>query len=448
MPTATIEWSGVPGSLGYLFEYKEQTSSVWITPTTPANPTLNLSYPLDIDSDIIYDFRISSNCADGTTKYAFGTLFYEGTPTYGWIGGDYICEQDSPFNLVNTYTGFSSPQSIYWDNTTGLYYVVDVDDVLGNVWAFDPDTITGFSSATHITGANAPVNMLVGSNAFDSVNRKIWTAGETTGGARVLDLASNTWTFLPYGSNGAGGTGTRSPIVLSSSAAYCFSTSPNTIEVFDLVSLAPVTTITKSSIPSSGTYMAQAYGVTFVGAEAWVWAGQRVNGNIAIYDSAFTTLLGTITLPGILTPGSPWSPNPSYYWQSHMYDAVTNRWYVSDTGSNQIIIINTLTKAIVNQISITNLRGKDHASASFFKNELNGEVYAAVRCENTTGDGTLNTKLYRIDDTGVTYVYPNESVTFLRLREGTNEAFGVNPNLVQWQGGAWATDGLVFKYNL
>lgn len=448
MPTGIIHWSGLPGSLGYLVEYKEQASSTWITPTSPANPTLNLEYPIDIDADTIYDFRISSLCPNGTFKYGYGTLYYPGTPSFGWIGGDYVCEQDSPFDLIDTYTGFSSPQSIYWDNTTGFFYVVDVDDVQGNVWAFDPDTITGFGSANHIVGANAPINMLVTSNAYDPANRRIWTTGDNTGGARILDMATNTWTFLPYGSNGSGGSGTRNPLILSSSAAYCFSSAPNTIEVFDLATLAPVTTIAKSGIPSSSTYMTQSYGVTFVGSEAWVWAGQRSNGNIAVYDSGFTTLITTISLPGISTPGGGWTPNPGLYWQSHMYDSATNRWYVSDTGSRQIIIINASTKAIINQISITNLRGKNFASASFFKNELSGEIYAGVRCENNAGDSTLNTKLYKINDTGITYVYPNESVAFLRLREGTNEAFGVQQNLVQWQGGAWATDGLVFKYNL
>ena len=75
--TAHLEWPAVPGSLGYLIEYKEQSSAVWLTPgppTNPANPTLNLSYDLEIMEDIIYDLRLSSQCSEGTTKYKFATL--------------------------------------------------------------------------------------------------------------------------------------------------------------------------------------------------------------------------------------------------------------------------------------------------------------------------------------------------------------------------------------
>lgn len=445
--TAHITWPAVPGSLGYLLEYKEQSSSVWITPT-PGNPTLNLFYDLDIDEGTTYDLRISSQCASGKSKYIFTTLFDPLTPTLAWVEDSFTCEQDNPFMLVDTYTGFSSPQGIFWDQTTGLFYVVDVDDAISNIWTFDPDTITGFVSANHITGPNAPVNITSASHAFDATRRRIWIAGDDSGGARVLDMATGTYTFLPYGTDGGGGTSRRSPIVLSSSTAYCFSASPDTIETFNLTTLAPISSIPKGTIPSSATFMTQAYGVTFVGSEAWVYAGQRSDGDIAVYDSTFTTLITTITVPGKAVPGSPWTPNPGFYWQSHFYDAANNRWYISDTGSNQIIILNSTTKAVINQITITNLRGRNHASASFFKNELTGEIFAGVRCENINGDPSTNNKLYKINDSGIIYIYPDEAVALFKLRTGTNEAFGVQQNLVKWQGGVWATDGLVFKYNV
>lgn len=447
--TAHIEWPGVPGSLGYLIEYKVQGDPTWLTPgppTDPANPTLNLFYDLQIDEGIIYDLRLSSQCPDGTFKYRYTTLFDALAPALGWMEDTYTCEQDSPFTLADTYTGFSSPQGIFWDEITQLFYVVDVDDALGNVWTFDPDTITGFASATHILGVNAPIGLFVASHAFDPVNRRIWTAGDDTGGARVLDMSSATWTLLVYGTDGSTGSSRRSPVVLSSSTAYCFSASPDTIETYDLATLAPISSIPKGGIPSSATFMTQSYGVTFVGSEAWVYAGSRGDGNIAVYDSTFTTLITTIVLPSISTPGAPWTPNPSLYWQSHFYDAVNNRWYVSDTGSSRIIILDTLTKGVLNNIVVSNKRGKSFAAGSFFKNELTGEIFASIQCVNAAAD-TANTKLYRISGDEITYIFPDESTTALKNRIGTNEGWGVQQNLVK-PTGAWATDGLVFKYTL
>lgn len=449
--TAHIEWPGVPGSLGYQIEYKEQSSAVWLTPgppTNPANPTLNLFYDLEIEEGIIYDLRLASICPDGVLKYRYTTLYDAASPTYGWIEDTFTCEQDVPFTLLDTYTGFSSPQGIFWDQTSSRFYVVDVDDINSNVYHFNPATFTGFSDIVYALGTNAPVGITSASHAHDAARRRIWISGDDSGGARVLDIASGNWTFLPYGTNAPGGAARRSPIVLSNDTAYCFCSLPDTIETFDLTTLASTGSILKSGIPSASTYMTDAYGVTFVGSEAWVWAGSRGNGSIAVYNNDFTSLITTITLPGIVPPGAPWSPNPGLFWQSHLYNEATNRWYVGDTGSNSIIVINTLTKAIVNNFTITNLRGKDHASTAFFKNELTGDIFAAVRCLNSAGDLTPNSKLYRIDDTGIVYTYPDESVAQLRLRAGTNEAFGVQQNLVKWQGGAWATDGQVFKYNL
>lgn len=450
----TLSWPGVPGALGYLVEIKEQSSSTWTTPgppLNPANPTLNLSYEVQVEEGITYDVRLSTLCAQGAIKYRYTTIFDPLSPSFGWIEDTYSCEQDTPFVLTNTYTGFSSPQGIFWDEPTGLFYVVDVDDVQGNVWTFDPDTITGFPSATHITGPNAPLNMYVTTHALDSTNRRIWTAGDDTGGARVLDIASGTWTFLSYGVNSSLGNSARNPVILSSSTAYCFSNNEGTssgIKTFDLSTITPTGTILFSSIPSQSTYLTQSYGVTFVGSEAWVWAGSRSNGNIAVYNNTFTSLLATITLPGIATPGSPWTPNPSFYWQSHFYDEINNRWYVGDTGSNQIIIIDTVAKTIIKQEIIINLRGRDHAATSFFRNELTGEIFASVACANFAGDPNTNNKLYRLTDSGIAYVYPDESTAALKLRLGTNEAFGVQQNLTKPQAGAWATDGLVFKYTL
>lgn len=56
------------GSLGTLIEYKEATSSVWITPDTPVNPTTLATYPLSLETGTDYNIRVSAVCS-GTPKY-------------------------------------------------------------------------------------------------------------------------------------------------------------------------------------------------------------------------------------------------------------------------------------------------------------------------------------------------------------------------------------------
>lgn len=72
MAIANITWGFVPGSLSTLVEYKEASSSVWIIPTTPTNPTITNSYSLTIDDNVIYDVRLTTNgitCGPKSTTF-------------------------------------------------------------------------------------------------------------------------------------------------------------------------------------------------------------------------------------------------------------------------------------------------------------------------------------------------------------------------------------------
>jgi len=57
---ATISWTPPPGSTGTLVEYKLASSSTWITPTTPNNPTLAATYPLTITDNQVYNVRLTN----------------------------------------------------------------------------------------------------------------------------------------------------------------------------------------------------------------------------------------------------------------------------------------------------------------------------------------------------------------------------------------------------
>lgn len=448
--TAHITWDPVAGSLGYLIEYKEMSSPTWLTPgppSNPANPTLNTFYDLIVTEGLVYNGRLTSKCASGRGNIRLFTIIpNDPTPTLIWEEDTFQCTQaGAAFSLDNTYTGFSSPQAIFWDDTSQRYYVVDADDALGNLWWFNPNTITGFGSANHIAGLTSDVNISV----HDDTNRRIIVAGDQTGGAYVLDIATNTFTTLPYGVNTTPGSGRRTPMVLSPTQLYCFCSSPNEIYIFNRISLSLTTTVNKTTIPSSGTYLVNGYSILFVGSEIWVPATARANGSIARYDSTFSTLIGTIILPGIATPVSPWTHSTSFLWQTNYYDAPNNRLYIADIGSNLIFTINTITRAIINTITITDRRGKAYAITSMFKNELDNKIYFSLHCVDDLTDNANNYKLYTIDVAGnFTYIFPDESASTLALRAGTNQLWGTNPGRVIWDSPntGWDTDGLILKY--
>lgn len=450
--TAHITWMPLAGTLGYTFEYKLKSSSTWITPgppSNPANPTLNTFYDLEVEEGEEYDGRLSSLCASGRIRYVFFDIIPpDPTPVLVWEEDTYQCTQTgSGLTLDDTFTGFSSPGGTMWDNTSGRFYVVDFDDVLGVFWWFDPDTITGFASANHISGS---ITTDINTFTFDVTNRRIIAAGDGTGGAKVLDIAAGSVVDLPYGTDTSPGTGRRAPIILSSNRIYAFCKSPDIIRTYNRSTLVFIQEILKSGVPSASTYMpsSEGYHAVAIGSEIWILAASRSASAVARYDSDFTTLNGTIALPGSnVATGSGFGGR---YWMNFYYNQDTNRLFIGDLGSQLLFVINTATNTVVNTVQITNMRGKDYGDFAFSKSEFDGSLYMQVRGVDTLSDGSPNFKLYKIDVvTGeLLFIYPDAQASNVSWRAGTNEQWGVAPGLVSWPSfpPGWDTDGLVLKY--
>lgn len=434
---AIINYTVAPGT-SYVITYKKSTDTAWIVP--PGNPT-NLS-PFTInglETDVVYDLRIQNNCGVISLQFVL-----TGEVETIWVEGDFICEQDEPFTLDDTYTGFSSPLAIFFDETSQRFYVADADDALGVFWWFDPNTIIGFPSATHIPGSiTQDINTVV----IDKVNRRIISAGDNSSGALVLNIATDTVSTLPYGTNvgGLGGNGRRAPLALSNTKLYAFSKFPDEfVRIYNRTSLAFETQIPFSSIPSQTTYINQGFGILFVGAEIWVYATARANGAVARYNSDFTTLNGTITLPGIATSIS------SQYWQNAYYDQTNNKVYIGDMGSKRLFVIDSTTGSIISNTPLIDFRGKPFCDFNIIKSDLDGMIYVQARGITALNDPSPNFKLYRVNSaTGqIEFMYPDTPGANLTLRTGTNEQWAIQPGLVVWSmpNTGYNTDGVVLKY--
>lgn len=430
--TAEINYTVLPG-VSYVISYKKASDSTWIIP--PNNPT-NVSPFLiaGLETEVLYDLKIQNNCGVASTQFTL-----TGVQTTIWIENTFTCEQSEPFNLDATYTGFSSPYGMMWDAPKQRFYVVDADAAGGHFWWFNPDTITGLASANYLTDTSySDINVW----AFDKQNRRIYAAGDQSSGMKVVDIANDTVTTLAYGTNVSPGSAVRAPIGLSPTTIYAFVKNAGVIRLYDRATLAFQSQITISSIPSASTYLTQGFSCMFVGSEIWVTAASRPNGNVARYNSDFTALNGTITLPGIATAFN------GNFWQGTLYDSDNNRVFIGDDGSKKVFVIDTATASIINTLSLANFRGKAYANFSLSKSELDGNIYLQGSGINSLADGSPNFKLYKIDPISgnVITMYPDQQAGVLVNRTGTNEQWGCQPGLTSWQGGSWSTDGLILKY--
>lgn len=429
---AEIHYTVLPG-VSYVITYKKTTDSTWIVP--PGNPTNTNPFIINgLETEVQYDLKIQNNCGIVTTQFTL-----TGEVETVWVEDTFICEQSEPFSIDATYTGFSSPYGMQWDSIKQRFYVVDADDMLGNFWWFNPNTITGFVSANHLSGSTTDINAW----AFDKVNRRIYATGDGSGGMKVLDIATDTVSTLAYGTNVSPGSGVRAPIGLTASTIYAFVKNEDKIRLYNRSTLAFLSEITISSIPSASTYLTQGFSLLFVGSEIWVTAAARANGNIARYNANFTALNGTITLPGIATAFT------GGYWQGSLYDAVNNKVYVADDGSKKVFVIDTTTASILHTISLNNFRGKAYSDFSITKNELDGNIYIQAKGVNSLGDVSPNYKLYKLNSTtgNIVSMYPDTQAAVLVNRTGTGEQWGNQPGLVSWSGTpGWNTDGLILKY--
>lgn len=77
MPTsiANISWIRPAGSTGTLIEYKPSSSTTWVQPTSPDNPTLATTYPLTIEDNVSYDVRLTNFGARCTPRATTFEIF-------------------------------------------------------------------------------------------------------------------------------------------------------------------------------------------------------------------------------------------------------------------------------------------------------------------------------------------------------------------------------------
>lgn len=451
MADVKLSWgSGATGQT-FTIEYKKTSNSTWIVAVTGISATTHTVTGLDTNTS--YDFRVIAKCI-GNCPSDPVTVTTTTSVTYIWIEDTFTCEQTDPLTIGDTYGGFSSPQGLYWDNSSGRFYVVDVDDIDGNLWYFNPATFTGISDRVYVTGSDLP-GQFTQSHDYSPSLRKVFIANQGTtgvsssGGVFVHRIASNTNNFI---SNGSNGSFARLFCKVIGDYLYVSNRFDNTLTLIDPVTETVIDTISVTSIPDNtgNIYFNNSYNILGVNGELWVCAGsyRGFNGNIARYNSDLSVFLGEIVIPSVTPPttGGGWSGG---YWQSQFFDKDKEKFYLCDTGSRLITIIDTSDNSIIEQIPVDNLQGKNYGTITWSLNNLTGELFATKTSMNNPSDPGI-TKFYVLDRDNYEYksIYLNQSTSGLALREGTGEFWAASTGAVGWTPTpGWDTDGQIFKYN-
>lgn len=444
-----VTWNPLAGATGYLVEYKANGDVNFTTPSDTPNPTLNTFYDLTLTPGVAYTVRLTSFISGKRCTPVLKQFTAAGTPviTLEWVTDDFTCEQEAAFTLQTTYTGFRSPVDIFWEDTLGKFIVVDFDDPNGLVYTFNPLAFTGYADRTVIAGT-AGGQTRIGAD-YDGDNRRVWYSGDQTSGVKVVDIVGNNTTSLPFGTNG---NFTRMIVKILGTNVYCASRatsgSPTDILIFDKNNpLNPPITKTNASIPNGSSYFSDAFTMTKVGNEIWVGAAQRANGDIGRYSLDLSNFYGTVVLPSkaIWVSGK--------YWQGHYFDEAKNKYYVNDSGSNNLYVIDTsneFSPTVVTTQHIGNRRDKAKAVYNFVKNEITDELYFSGNDQNdTSGSGAVSrTYLIDRDSFKFLYIYPNVVFGSLKHRLGTNELWGVTAGQLYTQNPAIPADGSILKFTV
>lgn len=412
-----ISFTPTPGSWGTLIEYRRSDSSTWITPSSPANPTTLISYLLTLEDGYTYYVRVSAYGGACTKKYTLLTINTGGPLT--WVADSVYCQQATPMTLVKSVTGFADPSNIMYDQITGRMYVVDWSAVTSgsNIYWFNPSTITTASDVNPVGG----LNVAALASEMDAANRKIYISGPDTSGLIVYDIATNTVSNIPFGTNGL-----YARISLKKFGNLVISADyiSAKVTIINATTLSIINSINYTSIPNYTQRFSNGVEIMRVNNEWWVWASQgsqygTPSSSIARYNDDFSVLIGTIALPGQVL----WTN--AAYWRSITH--IGNTLFVMDFGSSQLMTIDTNTLVVTVRHTFTNRQGKSATPVVVVQDPVTLELYVSGNFSNSANTDLSPIQItYKLD--GVTYVpdtiHPAFSYGTVLARQGLTDVIG------------------------
>lgn len=382
-----------------------------------------------VDEDgYILSSPLPSISVDETGTYIFkavndfcGAIYYQqfyinNTNLYEWVGDDGYCEQSTPLNLFDSVTGFADPYNIGYDSTSGNMYVVDASAITqgSNIYYFD---VSGLITAADVTPVGS-LNVAAIASVIDTTLRRIYITGPDTGGMVVYDIASDTVTNIAFGTDSLYA---RTALFQSGNDIVSLDDKSLLKTIVDATTLAITSSTPYSSIPDYELYFAGVPNVRGVGSDWWVLASQGAgfgppDSSIAVYNSDFSSLIGTIALPGQVL----WT-NLAYWRTSTIIGDIL---FVYDAGSNQLMTVNTTTQVVTQIHTFTNREGKTNSLLTVIQDAVTGDLYATgVWTDDANTDTSPIEVTYKLDPVTYepSYIYPGIIYGTPVVREGASD---------------------------
>lgn len=355
------------------------------------------------------------------------------TPDLRWRPLAQHCEKEGLFTEVKNITGLSSPINTWFDQVTGRMYVADGDDILGNVYWFNPNTAVSFSDMIH---SSVVQDQQLYNNFIDGINRKIYFVGANSNGLIVYDIDTNTKTVVGFGTNAAFA---RTLLTVTDDFIYC-NDGNTSIVIIDRVTLTVVGTRLVSGIPTPSHFDDGPFQIIQVNSELWVCSGNNGSiGTIGVYSLDLLTHITEITLTGAAT----WTGGGGNFWQTMFFDVASGQVYAGDIGSAKRFVIDAATRVVLDIKTAVNLGGKSNAQFSWTVNPVTGDLLALYEGLNSSVDSARIYRVYVEDRATFDYENMYEGQNYSRLSAiiGTDTVVGSNPGAFFWTGPGYATDG-------
>jgi hypothetical protein len=421
-----------------------------VLPVPPTGNAVTLSPEIDItglDEGTAYTIIVINECSDRGVSKTITTAI---TTTYTWLEDTFVCEQDSAFTETSEVTGLSSPQRVMYDATSALVYGYDSDSTSGNFFSYDPTAFTLASDVTYyppILQGGATKYMFAG--VVDPTYRKIYIMGRDSDGVQVLDIATNTVSVIVFGLNanvppsmvGSG----FNRLLMRMVGTQIYATDVYSAKLLTIDRATGTHSERLLSTITDGDSLKGAAEMHSVNGEIWIVESQSGvnNANIMRYDTTFTKI-GEIDITAL---SATWSN--SHYWRNAFYDVDNDTYYVHDSGTNTLIMVNGTTHTITTKV-LDVRQGKSNSSFGFIQDPITQELYMSGQYLNSTSDVSPINITYKIDRVTKDFVNVYDNTTFGNLAriDGQNELHGTFPGALAWNGGtAWSTDGKIIKFS-
>lgn len=440
----------------WTIEYKEyMVGSFQVAATGVAlNPDGTLVTPVIISGLEIntrYIIRATDEfCGASSTTDPFAYWTDDPGQPGEWRQAAITCQLDSVFELDSQIDGLSSPDISFYDAITGRVWFAEYDNPLGPVGSYLPDATTAAEITYYLAPLGTGGSNFFYSHAIDPEKRYIYIVGKSTSGMLAFNLATLTYTVVPFGTDNVNFN--RVFVQSFGERIVCIDTTNARLIVIEKTGYTIVTNTLITAVPSGTSCLYGSPKMQQVGDEIWVAKNNSALGvqspNIFRYNLDFTVLIGVID---ITSNCALVATSNVFCKETWMYNGI---YYILDSGTSKLMRIDPSDPSLAPVIFTFDNRGAgfNYTSLQLVIEPISGDTFLSGVFYNQLGTTIETAITYKWNFTlnQPTYVFPGTRFASLTRIADTNELHGSSPGKVAWSSDnvGWNTDGIIYKYTV